>query len=170
MTDKKLREVFERYKKVLGQITVTGEKVVPRELDKRSYDTLAIPAHDMACHLAWMVDRCLACLVKNEPGKARVWLGYVQGELRGLMLYTITDLRNHNRADKPAEPVTYGTVPRRFRIPVEKHPTSETAKWFYGCYFPQTDLIVGEGGVRGTGIPTPESNPGLEWLDEPSNG
>lgn len=67
------------------------------------------------------------------------------------------------------KPIVYGKVPRRFRIPVEKHPTSETAKWFYGCYFPQTDLIVGEGGVRGTGVPTEKSNPGLEWLDPPLN-
>ena len=66
------------------------------------------------------------------------------------------------------KPVVYGKVPRRFRFPVEKHPNGSEAKWFYGCYFPQTDLIVAEMGGRGTGMPTEKSNPGLEWLDEPA--
>ena len=28
-------------------------------------------------------------------------------------------------------------------------------------------LAFGEGGVRGTGLPSEKTNPGLEWLDQP---
>ena len=72
--------------------------------------------------------------------------------------------------ENPPAVIVYGKVPRRFRIAVEKHPNGSLAKWFYGCYFPQTDLVIGEMGSRGTGMPTEKTNPGLEWLDEPKDG
>lgn len=60
----------------------------------------------------------------------------------------------------------YGKVPRRFRMKigpdhaVKRHPNGSDAEWFYGCYFPQTDLCVGEMGRLGTGRPD-----NVEWLD-----
>lgn len=64
-------------------------------------------------------------------------------------------------------PIIYGKVPRRFRIKLnangrEGHPNGSDAEWFYGCYFPQTDLCISEMARPGTGIPQ-----GVEWLDEP---
>lgn len=59
--------------------------------------------------------------------------------------------------------IVYGKVARRWRIKLEEqHPNGSNAVWFYGCYFPQTDLWVGEMGARGTGLPKD-----VEWLDEP---
>lgn len=65
------------------------------------------------------------------------------------------------------EGLVYGTVPRRWRVKVEpgKHPIREAATYFYGCYFPQVDFSVGEGGVRGTGMP---KGGDVEWLDPPA--
>lgn len=59
-------------------------------------------------------------------------------------------------------------TPRRFRFPVGnftsgKHPNGSKAEWYYGCYFPQTDLCVGEMLTKGTGAPKDEE---VEWLDE----
>lgn len=51
--------------------------------------------------------------------------------------------------------------PRRFRFRCDKHPAGNKSKWRYGCYFPLTDLVVGDMGGRGTGKPTD-----VEWLDD----
>ncbi len=55
-------------------------------------------------------------------------------------------------------------TPRRFRWPCQggMHPNGRAAVWRYGCYWPGTDLVVGDMGTRGTGIPVRE---GLEWID-----
>ncbi len=53
-------------------------------------------------------------------------------------------------------------VPRRFRISLvgSKHPNNSDALYRYGCYFPLTDLVVGDMGGRGTGEPKD-----VEWID-----
>ena len=52
--------------------------------------------------------------------------------------------------------------PRRFRIrnSAGKHPNGSDCPWRYGCYFPLTDLVVGDMGGIGTGEPQ-----GVEWID-----
>lgn len=51
--------------------------------------------------------------------------------------------------------------PRRFRTRNQgKHPNGTNFPWRYGCYFPLTDLVVGDMGGRGTGEPKD-----VEWLD-----
>lgn len=53
--------------------------------------------------------------------------------------------------------------PRRFQVRVptgKKHPNGSTARFISGCYFPLTDLVVGDMGGRGTGTPID-----VEWLD-----
>jgi hypothetical protein len=50
--------------------------------------------------------------------------------------------------------------PRRFRFSCEKHPNGSDSQWRYGCYFPLTDLVIGDMGGRGTGEPKD-----VEWLD-----
>jgi hypothetical protein len=57
-------------------------------------------------------------------------------------------------------------MPRRFRIKLvgKKHPNGSDAQYFYGCYFPQTDLCITEMARPGTGVPKD-----VEWLDEPSD-
>ncbi len=60
--------------------------------------------------------------------------------------------------------------PLRWRIKLDKekypkgHPNGSNAEYYYGCYFPQTDLCIGEMANPGTGVPRE-----VEWLDEPSD-
>jgi hypothetical protein len=61
--------------------------------------------------------------------------------------------------------VTYNASPRRFRFPIpagEKHPANHETAWQYGCYWPMTDLVTTDMGIRRTGIPR---WPGIEWID-----
>ena len=53
--------------------------------------------------------------------------------------------------------------PRRYRTlcPYNKHPNGRASLYIYGCYFPMTDLCVGDMGGRGTGMPQD-----VEWMDE----
>ena len=52
--------------------------------------------------------------------------------------------------------------PRRFRIRCQgKHANGSDSPYRYGCYFPLTDLVVGDMGGRGTGEPQD-----VEWLDK----
>lgn len=74
-----------------------------------------------------------------------------------------TELQEPCPQAPPSPPVVYGTVPRRWRKRVDKHPNGSGAGYFYGCYFPKTDLCAGEMGTRGTGMPND-----VEWLDEPA--
>ena len=51
--------------------------------------------------------------------------------------------------------------PRRFRIRLSgAHPNGSDSPYIYGCYFPLTDLVVGDMGGRGIGCPQD-----VEWLD-----
>ena len=57
--------------------------------------------------------------------------------------------------------------PKRWRIKIEKGSlkAAPEAEWFYGCYFPGTDLNVNEMGNRSTGF----QRRFFEWIDEPSD-
>lgn len=165
--------------------------------DRQYNGTDEVDEKSLRRHLKWMALRALTAFLVDGPTfdlrKAATWAGYIQGELRALGVFSIAQLREHTRnagvrpisrwaapfpeglrnaaygplEDAEPKKVVYGTVPRRFRVPVEKHPVCEKAKFVYGCYFPQTDLLVGEGGARRTGLPTETNTPGLEWLDQP---
>jgi hypothetical protein len=55
-------------------------------------------------------------------------------------------------------------MPLRFKllIPLGTHPTRKDRDFIFGCYFPDTDLVVTEMGSRGTGKPTHKD---LVWID-----
>ncbi len=78
------------------------------------------------------------------------------------------ELKRWDAAASMPNPVRelFGTVARRWRVELpagKAHPINPRATHFYGCYFPQTDLNIGEGGARGTGRPRD-----VEWLDRPA--
>jgi hypothetical protein len=54
--------------------------------------------------------------------------------------------------------------PRRWRIktPEKDQVGAGSRVYIYGCYFPGTDLLITDMGVRRTGEPQWE---GIEWLD-----
>jgi len=58
-------------------------------------------------------------------------------------------------------------TPCRFRVKLPagtKHPNNSEHPYRYGVYFPLTDLVVGDMGGRGTGIPKGDD---IEWIDTP---
>ncbi len=69
--------------------------------------------------------------------------------------------RFHNNVTTlPAAEMERRRRPRRFRVKTQKHPNGSDSPYVYGCYFPLTDLVVGDMGGRGTGKPEE-----VEWLD-----
>lgn len=54
------------------------------------------------CHLRWMIDEMKAFYLLDIE-KAMRWLGYIQGELRGMGLYSTSELRDHSRTEKGAD-------------------------------------------------------------------
>jgi hypothetical protein len=57
---------------------------------------------------------------------------------------------------------SYETAPLRWRIKLVPGTAvcGRTPEYFYGCYYPTTNLNTGESGSRGTGRPSD-----VEWLD-----
>lgn len=49
-------------------------------------------------HCLWMCEDILARGVGGVGTKSHRWLGYIQGELRGLGLYSVMELRSMSRA------------------------------------------------------------------------
>jgi len=55
---------------------------------------------------------------------------------------------------------TYDDKPLRFRTMITRAESDPRhGQWSYGCYFPATDLVVGDMGM-------PQS--GVEWIDDPA--
>lgn len=55
-------------------------------------------------------------------------------------------------------------MPRRWRLRLPDgaaHPNGGESRYLHGCYFPLTDLCVGEMCSPGTGVPK-----GVEWYDD----
>lgn len=103
MTPQKVIEVLGRYTFMLE-----GNGYAPARSDPNSRISLSNPndKHRLLCHLAWMcheAKRFLIDSMEQYPGgtqskieKAMRWLGYIQGCLACLDLYTVEELRRHN--------------------------------------------------------------------------
>lgn len=62
-------------------------------------------------------------------------------------------------ADCPEREASRRPILFRCRTINGQHPNGSEAPYVYGCYFPMTDLCVGDMGSRGTGKPKD-----VEWL------
>lgn len=78
--------------------------VEPKEFSEYQYGTTDILADsEVAAHLRWMCGRVLndflpifvAC--SDTADRVNRWLGYVQGELRAMNLFSVSEMRAHNR-------------------------------------------------------------------------
>lgn len=54
---------------------------------------------DRMQHLKWMFIRIREFVSNDQTGKAFRWLGFIQGVLFCLGLYTLKELRDHSRSD-----------------------------------------------------------------------
>lgn len=122
MTTVQMRKVFQYYDHVLGDLhgpglPLTGPEIPAEQLSAALYAEADLPREALCKHLRWMCQRALAVFLPlAEKGggpekfrKAATWLGYVQGELRAMGLFSITELREHNR-NPPDVPLTPGTA------------------------------------------------------------
>lgn len=78
--------------------------VEPRAFTDELYDTRGvIDGPVVAAHLRWMCGRVLndflPQMLSCDDAREKVdrWLGYIQGELRALGLFSVREMRTHNR-------------------------------------------------------------------------
>lgn len=87
----------------------------PMEFLERHYDGgLYISGARLQMHLRWMVQQCLTRFTVPGPDfdlqRTHRWIGYIQGELRALRIYNVSELRAHVRACHNTEPCP-GDIP-----------------------------------------------------------
>ncbi len=106
MTREKMASVFEFYYDRLINLDPkwAGGLVFVRQFGECEYGENAPPKFELLCHLAWMCRKAVDGFLKThdweEFRKAATWLGYVQGELRAMKLYSVRELREHSRTAK----------------------------------------------------------------------
>jgi hypothetical protein len=86
---------------------MTGEKVLEviqvyrSEFEKRGIPKQKCPApsSDVEClaHLHAMLDQMEGFVKENRMGKVFRWLGFIQGALWRMGIYSLEELKNHNR-------------------------------------------------------------------------
>ena len=79
-----------------------------KEFTQEQYDNKHLLPWEMVSHLRWMCQKCVSDLLpsfetdRDTPRRVATWLGFVQGQLLDLGIYSISEMRTHNRT---------GTVP-----------------------------------------------------------
>ncbi len=61
------------------------------------YELLYVPRFIMFNHLKWMCKKIMDGEIIGD--KSHRWLGYIQGELRALEMYSVNELRSHLREE-----------------------------------------------------------------------
>lgn len=72
-----------------------------KELSSQGQENREIDPAAMRSHLKWMCQQILDGMVTGS--KAQRWIGYIQGELRALGIFTIGQLRYHTREARPQD-------------------------------------------------------------------
>ena len=88
MTPDKVREVLAIYRKKFEEAGV-GKKNLRAEQSQDNWDRLA--------HCHGMLDEMDFFIQQNRMEKVFRWLGFIQGCLWSMSVYTLDDLKNHNR-------------------------------------------------------------------------
>lgn len=78
MTDEKIREWLDRYEQKLS------------ELD-----------HQQVYHLRTMIPRMRVFLEEQRREKLMRWIGFIQGALWSEEVFTLDELKEHNKPDEP---------------------------------------------------------------------
>lgn len=105
MTNEKLHNVLDTYDVELAHYNGIAQFNEDQYAGKSR-----IPSVDVKCHIRWMIHECLTRFIPPGPehdiNKAHRWLGYIQGEMRALGMYTVSELRDHSRSTPSNEPTT----------------------------------------------------------------
>lgn len=89
MTADKIREVLVIYRKKFEEMGIF-EKRVPHNLLPRT-------DNDFLSHCYGMLDEMEALIQEGRMEKVFRWLGFIQGCLWRAGIYTVEELKNHNR-------------------------------------------------------------------------
>lgn len=81
----------------LGYRSHAYENVEERLGDRR----LSTPKFETLCHAMWMCDQCRIFLRGGRLAKAYRWIGTIQGILLMNGVFSIMELKSHNRFDLP---------------------------------------------------------------------
>lgn len=93
MTPEKIRKV----------LSVYGKKFEELGIPKEQFAANSYVISDSQClaHCRAMIDQIDVFLNENRMDKAFRWLGFIQGCLWKAGIYSIEELKNHNRPDTP---------------------------------------------------------------------
>lgn len=97
MTPQQIQEALTLYRQILKAheiepVAYPHDDLIPLT-DKRN----VLP------HCSWMIEAIPAILADGDTEKAGRWLCFIQGCLWTNGMYTITDLKNHNRPNAPEQ-------------------------------------------------------------------
>lgn len=89
MNADKVREVLATYRKKFEELNVSKRKFPHNELPKSDNDFLA--------HCHGMLDEMKTFIEEGRMEKVFRWLGFIQGCLWIIGVYTVEEIKNHNR-------------------------------------------------------------------------
>lgn len=96
MDDKKTLEVMDAYRGYFQRNKITRKKF--------SLSTSKHSRNELLGHCHAMLDEMEDFVATGKSGKASRWLGFIQGTLWSLGVYTLEDLKNHNRPPETPAP------------------------------------------------------------------
>ena len=89
MNADKVREAIAIYKKKFEELGVSKQRFTYNELPQSDNDFLA--------HLHGMLDEMEIFIQEGRMEKVFRWLGFIQGCLWRIGVYTVQEMKNHNR-------------------------------------------------------------------------
>lgn len=92
MTGDKVREVLNCYRNKFQEMGIPQKRLSPKDPFPESNENML--AH---CHA--MLDEMESFIKDNRMEKVFRWLGFIQGCLWTTKIYTIEEVKNHNRPD-----------------------------------------------------------------------
>lgn len=96
MTDQKILEVMDTYRGYFQRNKIARKKFSP-----------SVPVHsrnELLEHCHAMLDEMETFLIEGRREKVLRWLGFIQGTLCSLGVYSLDELKNHSRPPEVAAP------------------------------------------------------------------
>lgn len=92
MTGDKVREVLNCYRKKFQEMSIPQKRLSPKDPFPKSNE-------DILAHCHAMLDEMESFIKDNRMEKVFRWLGFIQGCLWTTKIFTIEEVKNHNRPD-----------------------------------------------------------------------
>lgn len=89
MTESQIRKTIAIYRRKFKEMDIAKKRFTKDGFPALNKEYLA--------HCHWMLDRMEEFLTEGRPDKAFRWLGFVQGCLWKTFIFTLPEMKNHNR-------------------------------------------------------------------------